>query len=357
MTAFPSSARRVLITGGAGFIGSNWARYLLEETDARVHVLDNLTRAGVHRNLNFLRELPEAAGRLRVTAGDVRNAALVEEAVAGADEVYHLAAQTAVTTSVADPRLDMEVNLGGAFNILEAVRKAAHRPFLLFTSTNKVYGAMPAAQTDSGVNESQPLDFHSPYGCSKGAADQYVRDYARIFGVRSVVFRMSCIAGRQQFGNEDQGWLAHFLYSALEDRTITLYGDGCQVRDVLNVNDLLEAFAAAARTRESLAGNVYNIGGGPDHALSLLDAIESIAHITGRQPRLRLEPARPGDQKIYVTDFSRFRRDTGWKPRLSVEKTLSEIHAWWRQYLAPPTTSSSSSTSVPISFGEAPQAV
>ncbi|HEX3599548.1 MAG TPA: NAD-dependent epimerase/dehydratase family protein, partial [Lacipirellulaceae bacterium] len=247
--------RAVLVFGGAGFIGSNWAHWLLEHTDARVHVFDNLSRAGVRYNLESLCRVPDAAKRLKVTVGDIRDAAAVERAVRDANEIYQFAAQVAVTTSLADPRTDFDINLRGTFNVLEAVRKAGHKPFLLFTSTNKVYGALndfPLVSTRTrhefreitGINEEQPLDFHSPYGCSKGAADQYVRDYARMFDIPAVVFRMSCIAGARQFGNEDQGWVAHFLYSALQRNSLVIYGDGRQVRDVLCVDDLAQAFEA-----------------------------------------------------------------------------------------------------------------
>ena len=250
-------ARSVLIFGGAGFIGSNLAHSLLSHTEAKVHVFDNLSRAGVHHNLEWLRKTPGASRRLQVTVGDVRDARLVERAVAHANEIYHFAAQVAVTTSVADPRLDFEVNLAGTFNVLDAARRSGNRPFILFTSTNKVYGELglgtpvvsgkryvtPAQQ---GVSESQPLDFHSPYGCSKGAADQYVRDFGRIYGLPTVVFRMSCVAGPRQFGTEDQGWVAHFVYSALQEEAVVIYGDGRQVRDVLCVDDLLRAFEQLA---------------------------------------------------------------------------------------------------------------
>src|SRR6185312_1962244 len=192
------------------------------------------------------------------TVSDVRNFEAVREAAADATEIYQLAAQVAVTDSVKDPRHDFEVNLQGTFNVLEAARRSENNPFVLFTSTNKVYGeCADAATCNAGVNESQPLDFHSPYGCSKGAADQYVRDYARIYGLPTVVFRMSCIAGPRQWGNEDQGWVAHFIYSALQDKPITIYGDGRQVRDVLHVHDLVRAFEAARQNAERIAGEIF----------------------------------------------------------------------------------------------------
>ena len=247
--------RSVLIFGGAGFVGSNLAHHLLTGTDAKVHIFDNLSRPGVSHNLDWLRRIAPNSRRLRVTIGDTRDRDLVSRAVVQAREIYHLAAQVAVTTSIADPRLDFDVNLGGTFNILDAARRSGHQPFILFTSTNKVYGDLgfgPPVFTKTrytypghqGVSESQPLDFHSPYGCSKGAADQYVHDFARIYHLPTVVFRMSCIAGPRQFGTEDQGWVAHFLYSALQQQSVVIYGDGRQVRDVLCVYDLIRAIEA-----------------------------------------------------------------------------------------------------------------
>src|SRR6266852_3067169 len=281
------SFRSVLIFGGAGFVGSNWANHLLKTTDARVHIFDNLSRRGVHQNLEWLRHEADDPERLKITVGDIRDAALVERAVQSASEIYHLAAQVAVTTSIADPRQDFEVNALGTLNILEAARKSGRQPFILFTSTNKVYGNLASrpmvltgrrycALDEEGVDESQPLDLCSPYGCSKGTADQYVHDYARMFALPTVVFRMSCIAGPRQFGNEDQGWVAHFLYSALEDTPVTIFGDGRQVRDVLSVNDLMRAFEKVRAQIPATAGSVYNIGGGPGNAESLLGVVERI---------------------------------------------------------------------------------
>lgn len=335
--------RSVLIFGGAGFIGSNWAHRLLQSSDVRVHIFDNLSRHGVRHNLNSLQRAARGTDRLRVTIGDVRNAELVERAVQSATEIYHFAAQVAVTNSVEDPRFDFEVNAGGTFNILEAVRKTGRKPFLLFTSTNKVYGHLQSREFVRkglrytwpelyGVDETQPLDFHSPYGCSKGTADQYVRDYARIYGLPTVVFRMSCIAGPRQFGNEDQGWVAHFLYSALEGKPLNIYGDGLQVRDVLCVEDLLSAFDAVRLHLAATAGEVYNVGGGRENSVSLLELIEHIEKLTGRTLRYNFAPVRPGDQLLYITDFSKLSRHTGWRPRMNVRQTLAAIYEWWKQH-------------------------
>jgi CDP-paratose 2-epimerase len=346
-----SEVRSIVIFGGAGFIGSNWTERLLRTTDARVHVFDNLSRAGARHNLEHLQEVAGGDGRLQSTVGDVRDAELVSSVVKHASEIYHFAAQVAVTTSLVDPRLDFEVNLGGTFNILEAARQHGKNPFLLFTSTNKVYGNISAGEAraegqryvaaesvvgnvvgNKGCDERQPLDFHSPYGCSKGAADQYVRDYARIYGLRSVVFRMSCIAGPRQAGSADQGWVAHFLYSALEGRPLTIYGDGRQVRDVLHVADLLCAFEAAYARREVTAGQIYNIGGGAGNAVSLLELMERVERLTGERPGYDFSQARAGDQLIYVTDHGKFSRHTGWQPRAGVDEVLASIYQWYRSH-------------------------
>src|SRR3712207_5248382 len=267
---------RALITGGAGFIGSNLAHYLTSRGH-QVRVLDSLARPGSERNLVWLRET--LGNALEVVDADVRDGAAVARAAEGADAIFHFAAQVAVTSSVVDPIHDFDVNARGTLNVLEAARRTGSAVF--FTSTNKVYGGMEDvavvelptryAYTDlpPGASESQPLDFHSPYGCSKGAADQYVRDYARIYDLRTVVFRMSCIFGERQFGNEDQGWVAHFLIAAVLGRPITIYGDGKQVRDLLYVEDLVRAFDQAYQNLDQTAGQVYNIGGGPKNVLAV----------------------------------------------------------------------------------------
>jgi CDP-paratose 2-epimerase len=279
---------------------------------------------------------------LRVTFGDVRDARLVENDFERATEIYHFAAQVAVTTSIVDPRLDFEVNLGGTFNILDAARRCGHSPFVLFSSTNKVYGDLglgPPQVSQSryfypehcGVSESQPLDFHSPYGCSKGAADQYVRDFGQIYGLPTVVFRMSCVAGPRQFGTEDQGWVAHFLYSALQRKPVVIYGDGRQVRDVLCVQDLVRAFEAVRRRLPATAGHIYNVGGGPGNAVSLLELIDKIEKQIGYRLEYTLENSRPGDQLVYLTDHGKISRHTGWKPETDLQKTLELLQQFWEK--------------------------
>src|SRR6202035_4542759 len=251
----------------------------------------------------------------------------------------------AVTSSVADPRADFEINALGTLNILEAARKSGRQPFLLFTSTNKVYGNLSATQLiltgkrycsldEKGVNDTQPRDLYAPYGCSKGTADQYVHDYSRIFALPTVVFRMSCIAGPQQFGNEDQGWVAHFLYSALENKPLTVYGDGRQVRDVLSVKDLVLAFEKVRARMEKTAGQIYNVGGGIKNSASLLEVMEIIEQITGKRLRYSLQRPRPGDQLFYVTDFEKLTKHTGWKPKISVSQNIQMIWNWRKRQLA-----------------------
>lgn len=338
------TARTILITGGAGFIGSNLAQRLLADPSNRVRIFDNLSREGVEANLEWLHNL-DGAGRLEFVKGDVRNAQMVAKAARGVSQIYHFAAQVAVTTSVDDPRTDFEINVGGTLNVLEAARLSGQRPFVLFTSTNKVYGSLPRVPAEidgrhyraavagfSGVKEDELLDFHSPYGCSKGSADQYVRDYARIYELPTVVFRMSCIAGPRQFGTEDQGWVAHFLYSTLEHKPITVYGDGFQVRDVLHVYDLIDAMSAARTHLPRTAGEIYNLGGGMSRAVSVVEMLEAIQRATRVAPKLRYSEVRPGDQPLYIAETAKLTAHTGWRARRSLEDTLNDIHGFWRDH-------------------------
>ena len=334
--------RSVLVTGGAGFVGSNLIQRLLQRSDLHVRLFDDLSRSGVSHNVRWLQSLP-GAERLEVIHGDVRAADSLSAAVTDVDAIYHLAAQVAVTSSIKVPRSDFEVNALGTFNVLEAARRSGRRPFLLFTSTNKVYGALHSVPVEvnglrygamdpnfRGVNEGESLDFHSPYGCSKGAADQYVRDYARIFHLPTVVFRMSCIAGQRQFGNEDQGWVAHFLYSVLEGEPITIYGDGYQVRDVLHVDDLVDAMEAASRHRAVTAGQIYNVGGGLERSLSVREMLAEIEVVTGCVPKLNFSDVRPGDQPLFISDTTKLLQATGWSQTRNLRDTLRAIHTFWR---------------------------
>jgi CDP-paratose 2-epimerase len=328
-----------LITGGAGFIGTNLAKRLLSEGH-RVRILDNLSRAGVEENWAWLRKT--FGDRVRLERADVRDHdALRRCLTSGAAQVFHFAAQVAVTTSILDPSSDFEVNALGTLNLLEELRQVSSPPPLLFTSTNKVYGSLPdielhtsakrAEPVDVGgrsVDESHPLDFHTPYGCSKGAADQYVLDFARTYGIPAVVFRMSCIYGEHQFGTEDQGWLAHFLIRALEDEVITIYGDGLQVRDVLYAEDLVDAMLLAVSHVEALSGQAFNIGGGPENTLSLLELLDRIEQRLCTRPRVRFADQRPGDQRYYVSDIRKFQAATGWRPRVSVGEGIGRLYDW-----------------------------
>ena len=335
------SGRIVLITGGAGFIGSNLAERLLSEPDTKVRIFDNLSRVGVMHNVKWLRSLP-GNRRLEVVKGDVRDMRAVQQAVADVSEIYHFAAQVAVTTSIADPATDFDINATGTFHVLEAARRSRKEPFILYTSTNKVYGALKRLSVEvegthyrasvhgfRGVDEKEPLDFHSPYGCSKGTADQYVHDYARIYGLPTVVFRMSCIAGPRQFGNEDQGWVAHFLYSALKARPINIYGDGCQVRDILHVHDLLDAMMVARRDIDHTRGQVFNLGGGMERAVSVIEMLRTIERKTAKPLRLCHSRVRPGDQPLYIANTSKLEQYTGWRAHRSIAQVLDAIYQFW----------------------------
>ncbi len=330
--------KRIVVIGGAGFVGSNLADNLLQD-GCDVTVFDALARRGAEQNLGWLRGQHD--GRLQFIRGDVRNFEAVRSAVADADVIYHLAAQVAVTTSVEDPRSDFEVNALGTLHVLEAARHSGRRPIIVFTSTNKVYGGLDDVAVmerttryvfrdfAEGIAETRPLDFHSPYGCSKGAADQYVRDYARIYNLPTVVFRMSCIYGPRQFGNEDQGWLAHFLITALAGKPITIYGDGKQVRDVLFVQDLVRAFRLAVEKIDVAAGQVFNIGGGPANALAVWQEFrELLADLCGEKTPVRHGPWRPGDQLCYVSDIRKARRLLGWEPQIDKETGIRRLWEW-----------------------------
>jgi CDP-paratose 2-epimerase len=326
-----------LITGGAGFIGSNLAASYLGR-GLHVRVLDNLSRPGTEKNLAWLRSL--GSDRLEVVTGDVRDYEELSRAAIDAGLIVHLASQVAVTTSVLNPRLDFEVNALGTVNLLEAARASGRRPIVLLASTNKVYGGMEelaVERTDSGygfrdlpmgISEERPLDFHSPYGCSKGSADQYVRDYARIYGLLTVVFRQSCIYGPQQFGNEDQGWVAHFALSALFGRPITIFGDGHQVRDILHVDDLIAAFDSAVQGIATTHGQVYNIGGGPDNALSLRSLLGILEELLGKPVQVSYDDWRPGDQRIYVSDIRKAQDRLGWTPRIGARQGVRHLLNW-----------------------------
>jgi CDP-paratose 2-epimerase len=330
-----------LVTGGAGFVGTNVAERLLQE-GRRVRILDSLARPGVERNLCWLRSRHDES-RLQIELGDLRDPVAVAAVVEGVEDVFHLAAQVAVTTSLDAPLDDFSVNVQGTVRLLDELRRLEEPPFLLFTSTNKVYGSLPDLELERvddrwapvdpelrerGVGEWRPLDFCTPYGCSKGAADQYVLDWAKSYGLPSVVFRMSCIYGPHQHGNEDQGWVAHFLLRALAGAPITLYGDGAQVRDVLFVEDLVEAMLSARDSAGTLAGRAFNMGGGPENTTSLLELVDLIGELHGARVELAFAEERRGDQRYYVSDTAAFRAATGWRPRVGIVEGVEELYRW-----------------------------
>jgi len=331
--------RRIVVTGGAGFIGSHLVDDLLS-SGYHVTVFDAFGRRGSEYNAAWLQDR-HPGDRLTVVRGDVRDADHVRSVVRHADVIYHVAGQVAVTLSVDDPRADFETNALGAFNVLEGARRSGRRPAVIFTSTNKVYGRMDDVATveeerryryrdlPDGIAESRPLDFHSPYGCSKGAADQYVRDYSRIYGLPTVVFRMSCIYGPRQFGTEDQGWVAHFVIAALADKPITIYGDGKQVRDILFVSDLVRAFRLAVDRLDTTSGQVFNIGGGASNTMSVWGEFGGLlANLKGKRLEARFGEWRPGDQPCYVSDIRKAADRMGWKPLVDKETGIQLLWEW-----------------------------
>ncbi|MCM8782081.1 MAG: SDR family NAD(P)-dependent oxidoreductase [Candidatus Omnitrophica bacterium] len=337
---------RVLITGGAGFIGCNVAKRFLDKK-AAVVILDNLSRKGTDKNLNWLKACANNKN-LTFIRGDVCNNQLMDllfrkSGVGEIDLVFHMAAQVAVTTSVANPREDFEINTVGTFNLLEAIRNSKQKPIIINASTNKVYGKMELAKVVKkrtryeyknlrlGISEKIPLDFYSPYGCSKGAADQYVLDYSRIYGLNTINFRQSCIYGPRQFGIEDQGWVAHFIISAIFGKPITIYGDGKQVRDILFIDDLMDAFLLAVENIEISCGKVYNIGGGCSNSISLLEFVDLLEKQLSKKIQLKFSDWRPGDQKIYISDTRRAQKDFGWKPKIDVKKGIGLLIEWVKE--------------------------
>jgi CDP-paratose 2-epimerase len=332
-------ARNYVVTGGAGFIGSNYVHRLVQRGE-NVTIYDNLSRAGAPRNVAWLEET-FGKDAFRLIVGDLRDADLLADSVKDADVIAHLAGQVAVTTSVTNPRDDFEANALGTFNALEAARASDRNPIFIYSSTNKVYGGMEDVEIIeeetrwrykdliAGCPETQPLDFHSPYGTSKGAGDQYTRDYARIYGLRSVVFRQSCIYGPRQFGVEDQGWLAWMMIAAVTGRQITIYGDGKQVRDVLHVNDLLDAYDTAIEKIDIASGQIYNIGGGPRNVLAVWTEFGPILErLLGRKVEVAHADWRPGDQRVFYADFGKARRELGWEPKIDLEQGLEMLFDW-----------------------------
>src|SRR3989344_709252 len=329
--------KSILITGGTGFIGSNSASYFLKKK-YKVVVLDNFSRKGSVSNEKWLKGIK---GDLRIVKADVTtDRTILQREVNQTDAVIHLAAQVAVTTSVENPRNDFIINALGTFNVLEAIRKSKNKPPIIYSSTNKVYGGMENTKIKSlgtryiykdfplGISENVGLDFHSPYGCSKGAADQYVRDYARIYGLNTAVFRQSCIYGGHQFGMVDQGWVAYLTMLGVFGKPITIYGDGKQVRDILFVSDLVRAFDAAIERPEQSRGEIFTIGGGPANSLSLLEFLDFLQKRLNKKLEVRFSDWRPGDQKVYISDISKAKRKLGWIPSVGFNEGFEEMLEW-----------------------------
>ncbi len=328
---------KILITGGAGFIGVNAAEYFLSKGHD-VTVLDNLSRKGTTENLGYLQEkFPKV---VFIKADVVIDQKILNETVVGKDVVIHLAAQVAVTTSVTDPRNDFNINILGTFNVLEALRNFSPNAHMIYSSTNKVYGGMEHIKVEElfdryvykdypeGITENELLDFHSPYGCSKGAADQYVRDYARIYNLKTTVFRQSCIYGTRQFGIEDQGWVAWFTIASVLDRPIKIYGNGKQVRDILFVEDLVKAYEAAFNNPEKSSGKIFNVGGGKENTISLLKLLEMLEKLNGKKIVTTTHAWRAGDQPVFICDISKVKQELGWTPKISYEAGVKKLHDW-----------------------------
>ncbi|MBE9524510.1 MAG: GDP-mannose 4,6-dehydratase [Chloroflexi bacterium] len=333
-------SKHYFITGGAGFIGSNYVNRLLARGE-NVTIYDNLSRAGAPLNLAWLHSTYNE-GAFNLIVGDLKDADLLRTSAQDADIIVHLAGQVAVTSSVLNPRKDFEDNALGTFNVLEAARLSGRKPIVLYASTNKVYGGMEDVRLaehetrysyedyPQGISETQPLDFHSPYGCSKGAGDQYVRDYHRIYNLPTVVFRQSTIYGPRQFGIEDQGYLAWFIIAAVMGNPITIYGDGKQVRDMLYVDDLLNVYDSTIEKITVAAGKVYNVGGGTAHTISIWKELGPILEgLLGREiPVSWVEEWRPGDQRIFVSNINKAWQDLGWQPIVDVEAGVQRLFDW-----------------------------
>lgn len=337
------TTQNILVTGGAGFIGANYTAFAIRQ-GYTVTVFDNLSRKGAAKNLAWLRETfgPDA---FQFIHADIRDADAIAAAARDKDAIYHLAGQVAVTTSVHNPREDFEINALGTFNVLEAARLSGRQPLVVYASTNKVYGGMEDlrltetplrweyADHPHGISETYPVDFHSPYGCSKGAGDQYVRDYARIYGLPTVVFRQSTIYGLRQFGVEDQGWLAHFVIAVVKNRPISIYGDGKQVRDMLWVEDLIAAYDLCLHHSAKVAGDIFNIGGGPGNTISIwTESGPRLEALAGHPIPVTYGDWRPGDQRIYVSDIRKLKATLGWQPQTSLPDGFSRLYHWVKDH-------------------------
>jgi len=327
---------KIFITGGAGFIGFHLADFYLKQNH-EVIIFDNFSRKGTQENTALLQKKYKNTTIIR---GDIRDFSKLRKAIKGSNIVLHLAAQVAVTTSVLNPKEDFEINALGSFNVLEAARQNAPDSILIYSSTNKVYGGMEDikikksknryqyVKLKNGISEDRCLDFHSPYGCSKGAADQYFRDYFRIYKLKTVVFRQSCIYGTRQFGIEDQGWVAWFAIAAALNKKITIYGDGKQVRDILFIDDLIEAFNKAVKNIKIAQGQIYNIGGGPKNTLSLLELLDLLKIKLKKKIKYDFDDWRPGDQPIYISDITKAKKQLKWYPKTTYKRGISQLLIW-----------------------------
>ncbi len=329
---------KILITGGCGFIGSNLASYFSKTND--ITVFDSLARKGSEKNLAYLKSAVYAK-KIRFVKGLITDTVLIAKLVEETDVILHLAAQVAVTSSIAHPRDDFKINLLGTFNLLESVRRSKNKPLIIYSSTNKVYGEIAgscyqerkARYEDTthpdGIVEDQPLDFFTPYGCSKGGADSYVRDFGRIYNLPTVVFRKSCIYGARQFGTEDQGWVAHFARKALLGETITIYGNSKQVRDLLYIDDLIRLYELVIenhfKNKHKFRGEVFNVGGGAKNAYSLLEIILLLENILKRKVPTRFNMERTGDQKVYISNIEKARKYFNWSPKITIEHGLNKL--------------------------------
>ncbi len=328
------------ITGGLGFIGSNLSDYLLSKTEESVIIFDNLSRKNVIKNKEWLEQKYPQNPRLKLIKGDICDFKTLKKSMTDATKIYHIASQVAVTSSVSDPKSDFETNAYGTLNVLESARQLNTDPSLILTSTNKVYGGLEDYKVveeerhydfdrvKQGVSESAPIDPYSPYGCSKYCADSYFKDYSRIYGLKTIVFRMSCIYGYRQFGTEDQGWVAHFIISSLLNKPLTIYGDGKQIRDILFIEDLIDAFQLALNQVNRLKGQFYNIGGGPKNTISLLELIELLEQFLDRKIEYKFGNWRPGDQKVYYSNIQKAKRDFNWGPLISKEDGIQKLFKW-----------------------------
>lgn len=319
--------KKIFITGGAGFIGSNIAKFHLDKKD-EVVVYDNLSRNGTELNFKWLKSISKNL-KFKFVNGDIRNFDLIKKHIKNSDVIYHMAGQVAVTTSIVNPREDFEINALGTLNILEAMRLIAPKAILIYASTNKVYGNFDNKNfPKKGINENQLLDFHSPYGCSKGTGDQYVRDYGRVYDLKTIVLRQSCIYGSRQFGNEDQGWVIHFVRKIMNDEKLTIFGDGKQIRDILDVSDLINAYQLAIKKVKKGVPLVYNIGGGVSNSISLLDLIKIIEDKLGKSANLVFKNAREGDQQIYISDTDKISKELGWSAKIDKLKGVGDLISW-----------------------------